>query len=45
VSSVLDVGTLKVKVRTAYATYGLLDLECKMCSVYLIFNVLWAGTG
>jgi hypothetical protein len=34
-----------LKVRTVYATCGLLDLECKMCSVYVIFNVLWTGTG
>lgn len=27
---------------TAYATGGLLDLVCEMCSVYLTFNVLWA---
>ena len=32
------------KVCTAYGTGGLLDLVYEICSVYLIIDVLWAGT-
>jgi hypothetical protein len=32
------------KVCIAYVTCGLMDLVYEMCSLYLVFYILWAGT-